>query len=106
MRPPMRHTVYKQTTTRNAYGDFISSGEIALPCHFREINEQVTTNVVETVQSDAMAWFLPDSGVDREDIIRFGSDYYRVERVIKARRLHHPDVQFIKTELLRYGVIS
>ncbi len=106
MKPPMLHTAYKLTTSRNAYGDFIRSAETALKCHFRYITEQVTATNNETIQSDAMAWFEPDSGVERKDIIKFDDEYFRVERVTKARRLRNPRVLFIKCDLLKYGVIS
>jgi hypothetical protein len=53
-----------------------------------------------------MAWFEPDSGIDRKDIIKFEDEFFRVERVIKARKLRSSEVQFIKVELLKYGVIS
>lgn len=106
MKPPMNFTAYKVTTTRNAYGDFLPSGETALKCHFRYITEQVTSTNSETIQSDAMAWFEPDSGVDRKDVIKFDGEHFRVERVTKARKLRDPSVQFIKVELLKYGVIS
>ncbi len=102
----MLHTAYKVTTTRNAYGDFNASGETALICHFRYITEQVTSTNSETIQSDAMAWFEPDSGVNRKDIIKFEGEHFRVERVTKARKLRNPSVQFIKVDLLKYGVIS
>lgn len=101
----MMHTAYKVTTTRNTYGDFVASGETALKCHFRYITQQVEGNN-ETVTSDAMAWFEPDSGIDRQDIIKFEGEHFRVERVVKARRLRNPQVLFIKVELLKYGFIS
>ena len=108
----MRHTSYKVTTTRNAYGDYVASGETALACHFRYITIQaggassrgVRGN--ESVDADAMAWFEPDSGIEREDIIKFEGEHFRVEKVTKARRLRDPSVQFIKVELLKYGAIS
>lgn len=106
MKPPMVHTAYKVTTTRNAYGDFLPSGETALKCHFRYINDQVTTGNNEQIQSDAMAWFEADSGINRKDIIKFEGEHFRVERITKARRLRNPTVQFIKVDLLKYGVIS
>ncbi len=106
MKPPMMHIAYKVTTTRNKYGDFLPSGETALKCHFRYITEQVSSTNDETIQVDAMAWFEPDSGIGRKDIIKFEGEHFRVERVIKARRLRNPTVQFIKVELLKYGVIS
>lgn len=105
MKPPMIQTAYKVAKTRNEYGDYTATSETALACHFRYITEQVTENN-EQINSDAMAWFEPDSGVDRKDIIKFEGEYFRVERVIKARRLREPGVQFIKVELLKYGVIS
>lgn len=106
MKPPMLHTAYKQTSTRNAYGDFESTSETAIPCHFRYITEQATASNNEQIQSDAMAWFEPDSGIARKDIIKFDNEFFRVERVTKARRLRDTTVQFLKVELLKYGVIS
>lgn len=112
MKPPMRLTAYKVTTTRNTYGDYVSGTETALPCHFRYITLQsggAKTSGIrgnEAVDADAMAWFEPDSGVEREDLIRFEGELFRVERITEARRLRDPDVQFIKVELLKYGAIS
>lgn len=102
----MLHTAYKVTTTRNAYGDFVASASIAIPCHFRYITEQVSASANEMIQSDAMAWFNPDSGIEKEDILRIDDEHFRVERVTKARRLRDPAVLFIKVSLLKYGVIS
>ena len=104
--PPMFHTAYKVTSSRNAYGDYTASGETSLKCHFRVINTLVTSTDNEQVQSDAMAWFEPDSGVVKGDIIKFEGTHYRVERLTEARRLRNPSILFIKTELLKYGVIS
>lgn len=105
MMPPMMHTAYKVTTTRNAYGDYTASGTTALKCHFRYITEQVTDNN-EQIQSDAMGWFEPDSGVVKGTLIKFEGEHYRVERVIKARRLRDSSTIFLKVELLKFGQIS
>lgn len=106
MQPPMNHTAYKVTTTRNAYGDYIPSGETAYKCHIRHITEQVTSTNDETVQSDLMLWFEPDVPVTKGSVWKVEGEHFRVERIIKARRLRDPSVQFIKTELLKYGQIS
>jgi hypothetical protein len=106
MKPPMLHTAYKHNYTRNAYGDFIRSSKTELNCHFRYINDQISDTNNEQIQSDAMAWFEPDSGIDRKDIIEFENEFYRVEQITKARTLRSTDVQFIKCDLLKYGVIS
>lgn len=106
MKPPMLHTAYKVTRTRNKYGDYTASGSVELACHFRYVTERVTSTSDETTQVDALAWFEPDSGVVKEDILMIDGEHWRVERLIKARRLRNPNVQFIKVELLKYGVIS
>lgn len=102
----MKHTVYKVTTTRDAYGSYTATGSEALVCHFRYITSRVTGVGNEVTQSDAMAWFEAESGVEKGDIIKFGNEHYRVERVTQARRLRDTTVQFLKTDLVKYGVIS
>ncbi len=106
MKPPMIYTVYKVTMTRNRYGDFVASGTTTLKAHVRIITEAVTSVNNEQVQSDAMMWFEPDSGIEKEDVIKFKGEHYRVERLTEARRLRNPAVLFLKAELLKYGVIS
>lgn len=101
----MLFTAYKLTTTRNKYGDFTSTASVALPCHFREITAEIDGNA-ESTQSDAMAWFEPDSGVARNDLLAFDGQHYKVERIVKARKLYDSSVQFIKVYLIKYGTIS
>lgn len=98
-------TAYKVTSSRNKYGDFTASADVSLACHFREITAQVDGNAEKT-QSDAMGWFEADSGVVKNDIIKFQGTYYKAERVTKARKLRDPTVQFIKVEFIKYGQIS
>lgn len=106
MKPPMKHTAYKVTTTRNSDGDYIASGTTALKCHFREINEILTDSNNQVIQSDAMMWFEPDVNVSEGNIIKIYGEHYRVERIVKARRLRGTSVLFIKVWLLKYGPIS
>ena len=106
MKPPMLHTAYKVTTTRNVYGDYSASTESPLKCHVRVITEQVSSTSNESVQSDAMFWFEADSGIEKEDLIKFEGEYYRVERIVEARRLRNPTILFLKVECLKYGTIS
>jgi len=106
MKPPMRETAIKITRSLNGYGDFTEISRANLPCHFRNITSQVAGGGDETVESDALAWFEAGSGVVRNDILIIDGEGWRVERLTKARRLRDNSVQFIKTELLRYGVIS
>ncbi len=105
MKPPMNFTAYKVTSSRNAYGDFVATGETALKCHWRDITSLISDNN-EQIDSDAMAWFEPDSGVDKNDLIKFQGTHYKVERVIKAHTLRDTETRFIKVELVKYGAIS
>jgi hypothetical protein len=106
MNPPMTHTAGLITNSRNAYGDYTASGTTNIACHFREINEVITNSNNEAVQSDAIAWFEPASGVTRESLLLINSEYYRVVKIVKARRLRSPAVLFVKAYLRHYGVIS
>ncbi len=106
MKPPLLHTAYKVTSTRNAYGDYVASGTSTLKCHVRIVNELTTTANNEQIQSDAMMWFEPDCGVEKGDIIKFEGTHYRVERKTDARRLRSTEVLFIKCDMLKYGAIS
>jgi hypothetical protein len=105
MKPPFTHTAYKVTTTRNEYGDFIAVSSSPLSCHFREIGDVQANNSNEQVQADAMAWFNPHT-VALEDILLINGVHYRIEKITEARRLRNPTIQFVKCDLLRYGVIS
>ena len=106
MKPPMNHTVYKVTMTSNSYGDRIAGGTTSLKCHVRIITDSITSSSNEQIQSDAQMWFEPDSGVVKDDVIKFEGEHYSVERVTQARRLRSPEVQFIKADLSKYGIIS
>lgn len=102
---PMHQTATKVTSTRNAYGDYVAGARTDLVCHFRYItNLDISDN--ESIQSDAMAWFEPDSGVVKGDILIIDGEGFIVEKLTKARRLRNPVVLFLKTELKRYAVIS
>lgn len=103
----MRQTAYKITATRNAYGDFVAGARTSLVCHFRYITQLNTdTYGSDAVKGDAMAWFEPDSGIVKKDILIIDSEGWLVSKVVKARRLRNPDVQFLKVTLVRYAVIS
>lgn len=106
MKPPMLHTAYLVATTRNAYGDYAPGSEVAYKCHARIITEGVTASNNETIQSDAMFWFESDTPCPENSIWKFRGEHYRVERRVEARRLRDPSIQFIKCEMLKYGVIS
>lgn len=106
MSPPMLHTAYLVTMSRNGYMDLTASGETPFACHFRYITNIDTTPNNEQIQSDALLWCEPDIAIAKGSVVKFEGEHFMVERLTKARRLRNPQVLFIKCELLKYGVIS
>ena len=106
MRPPMLHTAYKVNYTRNAYGDYLATSSTSLPCHFRYISEVDSNTDDETIQFDGLAWFDGSAPIEQGDLVTIEGEQYRVERVIKARRLRNTTVLFLKCFLQRFGQIS
>lgn len=106
MIPPLNQVAYKVAYTVNAYGDKTATTSTQLPCHFRNITDQVTTTSNEYINADAMAWFEPDANIVKGDVVMIDDEHWRVERLTKARKLHDNVVQFLKCDLLHYGVIS
>jgi hypothetical protein len=99
MMPPMNNTATLVSYTRNGYGDFVKSTTSSIPCHFRELREFVRDSNND-IESDAMAWFEPTSGVQEKDILLIEGVYYQVEEIIIARRLQSKAAQFIKALLV------
>lgn len=99
-------TIYKIGTTRNKYGDLVMGVESAKSCRFREIGSITNQSNREEIDCDAMVWFAGDDTVAKGDIYRYGNDYYRVERITKARRGGHTGIEFIKCDLLSHRFIS
>lgn len=105
-RPEMHFTATKQIYSRNAYGDKIVSSTADYPCHFRDITSVNYNSDNEVALSDAMAWFMPDAPIDKDDIVKIDSRYWTVKKCNPAHDLDSGAVEFIKVYLDVYGVIS
>lgn len=105
MKPNMTQTIVKVSASYNRFGDldFDNTGQNEyLIGKFRYITQlQITTQNREQVTADAMAWFNPDSGVVRGDVLHYDGEYFRVEKVVKARDLDSEAVHFIKCYLVK-----
>jgi len=104
----LKHTIYKFTATKSKYGDIEYSGDgTEIKGWIRENAEVVRSQNAETINCDAMAWFKPDEGLREDDIIKFGDSYYRIKKMIYARRLGSNRINFLKALLQREkGMIS
>jgi hypothetical protein len=85
-------------TTYNKYGEQILSTTAEISCKFREITNLTKSANREDIAADAMLWVEPDASLEKGTIILIDGDYYRVERLVKARR-NNGEVQFIKCDL-------
>ncbi|OQA03767.1 MAG: hypothetical protein BWY69_00247 [Planctomycetes bacterium ADurb.Bin401] len=99
-------TIYKIATTKNKYGDSVLGVETSMNCRFREISGLSNTSNREVVDCDAMLWLAGDATVSKGDIFRYDNDYYKVEKITKARKGGKTGVEFIKCELLSHRFIS
>lgn len=81
----------------DAYGDQLSYGTEAVMCRFRYITElDRNTNAEALGGAEAMIWFEPTVNISEASIIFADGKYWRIERLIKARRLTNPTVLFYK----------
>lgn len=106
--PKLVQSCRKVTKTRNDYGDIEYGATTVLSCLYRDISSlQIGNANREEVDVDGMFWFEPDSGVARGDIILFEGEYFRIEKIIKARaRLSDNTVHFLKCEVMRQRQVS
>lgn len=81
-----------------------SGSYTTIKCKFRNIlsiDYSGGTNI-EGITSDAMAWFAPDTVIQKGDIIIADGDYFRVEKIVKARKMVDATVQFLKVSLQKH----
>lgn len=84
------------TTTYNSYGEQTQSFLKTVECKFRELTELDRNANREQIMSDGIFWFKPEESVIEGTIIKFESKYYRVVRLVKARRIKGNTVHFLK----------
>jgi len=92
--------------TIDKYGDQVASDETSVSCRFRYITQIDRTTNIEGVGTgnDAIIWFEPDVDVQEGSIINAEGAYWRVERLIRARRLSDSTVLFLKAFVNKYEV--
>jgi hypothetical protein len=87
----------------NVYGDQIPSNETSVMCRFRNITELDHLPNMEGVDAaDAIVWFEPDVDIEEGSIIKVDGEYWRIDRLIKARRLSSSAIVFLKALVRRH----
>lgn len=109
MQPRLVETCYKVATTRNKFGqfDFGAAGD-PKKCLYRPINEmRQGSGNREEVLLDGIFWLSPDDGWQINDTILYNSEYFRIDRIIEAkRRVKDNATHFIKAEVMRTRQVS
>lgn len=99
-------TCYLVSTKRNKYGDIDMEGSEAVSCRFRKITELDKMNNREDIRADAWLWVRAGELVEEGGVVRFEDEYYRIKRVLEARRLRGNKVFFKKCLLDKYSQVS
>lgn len=90
------------TTTTSKFGDQIFSNSEEIPCRFRYITNVDQTNNAELYSNiDAIFWCEPDQPIIEGTILFVDDEYWRVQRLIKARKFD-PEKRFLKAFLRRH----
>lgn len=99
----LNQTCNKVAVTINSYGDSVLGASEERNCLYRDISTlNRTSGNREEIEIDGLFWFDTFDWA-KGDIILFDSEYYRVEKVIKARRrVADNALKFIKCEVTRY----
>lgn len=85
------------TTTTDKHGDQVASQETSVNCRFRYITELDRNVSREGLEAfDAIVWFEPDTEIEEGSIISVEGKYWRINRLIKARRLAGSTIEFLK----------
>lgn len=95
----LKQTGELKTAVINIYGDEIPTGEgTEVSCRFRYITDLDRASNMEGINTaDAIVWFEPNVSIAEGDIIKIDGEYWRINRLIKARRMSSSDVLFYKT---------
>lgn len=101
----LKQTASIITTTTNVYGDQIASSSGSYPCRFRyitELDKNVNREGLDT--ADAIIWFEPTAPIKEGAIVQVDEYYWRIDRLIKARKLAGENVEFLKALVKRHAL--
>ena len=86
------------TVATNKYGDQVPSTGESVKCRFRYITEVDKNMHMEGIETnDAIIWFEPTANIREGSIVSVDGAYWRIDRLIKARRLVGNQVEFLKS---------
>lgn len=98
-------TVDKIECTYNLYGDAVYSNTFStIDCRFQEHIGMQYQNNVELADTDAICWFSPDVEMKAGDILKQGSNFYRIKKVVHG--IGFGEEEFVKCFLEAHHPIA
>lgn len=94
-------------TVTDVHGDQVKVSEVSTLCRFRWITEVGANAFGESADAfDAIIWFFPSTTITEGTIVFVDDVYWRVNRLIKARRLKGMTVVFQKAFVKRHELVE
>lgn len=91
-------------TELDKHGDQVVTSETSILCRFRYITALDVGENKEALLSDAIIWLAPESDVMEGSILFADGKYWRVGRLVKARRMSGSTVEFLKAFVNKHEV--
>jgi hypothetical protein len=94
------------TATVDKYGDQNPTAETSVKCRFRYITQLDKGTHMEGIGTDneAIIWFEPDVDIVEGSIVKVDSVYWRVDKLVKARKLTGNTIEFLKAFVNRHEI--
>lgn len=101
----LKQDAYLITTTTDKYGSQNQTSSDAIKCRFRYITEiDKGVNMESVVAGDANMWFKPDENIVEGSILKVDDNYWRVTRLIRARRMSGDTIEFLKALVSKHDL--
>lgn len=93
------------TTSQDGYADQVPESGESVKCRFRYITELDKQSHMEGIDAnDAIIWFEPTANIQEGTIVYVESTYWRIDRLIKARKMSGSTVQFLKAFVNKHSL--
>jgi len=90
-------------TSKDKYGDQKQTSQASINCRFRyitEVDKGVNREGMEAF--DAIVWVAPETAIEEGTILQIEDKYWRVNRLVRARRMTDSTIQFLKAFVKRH----
>lgn len=92
-------------TTRDSHGDQIAGTPEGITCRFRYVTGVERLQNREALAGiDAIIWLRAEEEVEEGTILQVDGHYWRVDRLVKARKLSGSTVEFLKAYVQKHSI--